>query len=145
MRAAVQHWGATGLEIGGHMPGDHLITGDPAEGTRSLTLDAHPEAIFDHLFDMGLAESLNLVVAHQVQPHTLVMTLPEKELLGHRLNFTLAYRLVRSGPYTRIVTRTRVSCQGTFGSLIERVLLRRDAAISKRQLLSLKARVEPPR
>jgi len=145
MRASVQHWGATGLEIGGHMPGDDLIAGEAAESTQSLTLDAQPETVFDHLPGSDEVGSTNYVLAQQVRPQSLVLTLPEQQKLRHRVTATRAYQLDLSGPYTRVVARTRVSCQGPFGSLIERSLLRRDTMITKRQLLSLKAEVEPRR
>ncbi len=53
----LQHWGATPEEIGKPMPGDDLIGGNPVAGTRSITIDAAPETVFDFVAQMGFGRA----------------------------------------------------------------------------------------
>lgn len=53
----LQHWGATASEIAAPMPGDELIAGEAVEGTRSITIDAAPETVFDFIAQMGFGRA----------------------------------------------------------------------------------------
>lgn len=56
------NWGATADEIDSAMPGDDLIgeaetSGRVAQGTRSISIDAAPEVVFDFLAQMGFGKA----------------------------------------------------------------------------------------
>ena len=53
----LEHWGATGDEISGAMPGDDLVPGATMIATRSITLDAPPEQVFPWLRQMGFGRA----------------------------------------------------------------------------------------
>jgi hypothetical protein len=47
------HWGATGAEITGAMPGDGLLDRPITQATRAITIDAPPAAVWPWLVQMG--------------------------------------------------------------------------------------------
>ena len=53
----LEHWGATGDEISGSMPGDDLVPDATLIATRSITLDAPPEHVFPWLRQMGFGRA----------------------------------------------------------------------------------------
>ncbi|MEY2975504.1 MAG: hypothetical protein RIR49_1924 [Actinomycetota bacterium] len=56
-RVILEHWGATGDEISGPMPGDDLVTDPMLVATRSITLDASPDDVFPWLRQMGFGRA----------------------------------------------------------------------------------------
>ena len=53
----LEHWGATGDEISGPMPGDDLVPDATLVATRSITLDAPPAQVFPWLRQMGFGRA----------------------------------------------------------------------------------------
>jgi hypothetical protein len=53
----LEHWGATGDEISGVMPGDELVPDATLVATRSITLDAPPSEVFPWLRQMGFGRA----------------------------------------------------------------------------------------
>ena len=53
----LEHWGATGDEISGPMPGDDLVPDATLVATRAITLDAPPSEVFPWLRQMGLGRA----------------------------------------------------------------------------------------
>lgn len=53
----LEHWGATGDEIAGEMPGDDLVPDATLVATRSITLDAPPAEVFPWLRQMGFGRA----------------------------------------------------------------------------------------
>jgi hypothetical protein len=49
----IRHWGATPAEVERPMPGDELISLPVMQGTRAITIDAAPEAIWPWLVQIG--------------------------------------------------------------------------------------------
>ncbi len=46
-------WGATEEEVGGVLPGDHLVAEPAAEATRAVTVEAPPEAVWPWIVQIG--------------------------------------------------------------------------------------------
>ena len=53
----LQHWGATATEIGEPLAGDELVPDARLRATRSIDLDAPPEAVFPWLAQMGFGRA----------------------------------------------------------------------------------------
>ena len=53
----LEHWGATGDEISGPIPGDDLVPDATLVATRSITLDAPPADVFPWLRQMGFGRA----------------------------------------------------------------------------------------
>ena len=83
----LQHWGSTTEEIDAPMPGDDIIAGSAAEGTRSITINARSATIFDFISQMGfgragwysydLLDNLGRRSADTIHPEWLVDTAGE--------------------------------------------------------------------
>ena len=176
----LQHWGATKEEIASTMPGDELIAGPAAEGTRSITIDAEAAVVFDFVAQMGFGRAgwysydlldnlgrrsadevnpewvvavagepvpggpIKFVAALVERPTAYVLQVPTRNVLGHKLDFTLAYALTTDGATggTRLVTRVRIAVDGPSGTVLEQALLLGDGAMVRKQLLGLKSRTE---
>lgn len=190
MRIPLEHWGATAVEVASAMPGDDLIDDAPMSATRSVDLDAPPEAVFGWLTQMGfgragwysydLIDNLGRRSARRIRPewqvnaagetvpggpvdftaavvdppHAFVIALLGQRLAGHRIDFTLAYRLdPRPGtqvqgthhqgshhPGTRLVSRARARVDGPLGRVVTPLLCLGDGVMVRRQLLGLRDR-----
>lgn len=53
----LEHWGATGDEISGPMPGDDLVPDATLVATRSITVDASPDDVFPWLRQIGFGRA----------------------------------------------------------------------------------------
>lgn len=53
----LETWGATDAEVNGTMPGDDIVDGARLVATRSITLDATPDAVFPWLRQMGFGRA----------------------------------------------------------------------------------------
>lgn len=75
------------------------------------------------------------------RPDAFVMSLPSRRLLGHQIDFVLAFDLRPSGTGTRLVTRVRSTIDGPLGKIIERWFLGPgDGIMVRKQLLNLQKR-----
>jgi hypothetical protein len=94
---------------------------------------------------------VDFVVADIQRPQHLVIALLGQRLLGHRIDFTLAFRLRAqeiprrpSGPDTRLVSRARARIEGPAGGLLTKALTVGDGIMVRRQLLGLAERCGQP-
>lgn len=80
-------------------------------------------------------------VTHLVRPDHLVLALLDQRLAGHRIDFTLAYRLrpLDAGA-TRLVSRARIRIDGPLGRPATMALGAGDGIMVRRQLLGLARR-----
>ena len=84
------------------------------------------------------AGPLSFTVSHLERPHHLVLTLLDRSLLGHRIDFTLAYDLRADGhASTRLVSRARIRISGPLGRSLAPGLGLGDGVMVRRQLLGL--------
>jgi len=82
-------------------------------------------------------------VTHYRRPDHLVLALPDRRVVGHRLWFTLAYRLEplgSEGAATRLVTRARIRIDGPAGRAMSAGLGWGDGIMVRRQLRGLAMR-----
>ncbi len=74
------------------------------------------------------------------RPSRFVMSVLDRRLLGHTIDFTLGYRLDACPTGTRIVTRARARIDGLFGIPASLALRVGDAVMVRRQLIGLARR-----
>lgn len=82
-------------------------------------------------------------VTHLRRPEHLVLAVLNRRVVGHRLSFTLAYRLASLGPNdnaTRLDTRARIRIDGPLGRMMSAALGFGDGIMVRRQLKGLEAR-----
>ncbi len=116
-------------------------------GRRSAD-DLHPEWMVSAQGDKVPAGPIDFVADVLERPHKLVLNLGRRRMLGHQVDFTLAYRLFDTSPAdadhrtTRVVSRARVLVAGPLGGALTPLLLFGDAIMVRRQLLGLRQRAE---
>lgn len=82
-------------------------------------------------------------VTHLRRPDHLVLAVLDRRVLGHRLSFTLAYRLRpidSDGSATGLTTRARIRTDGPLGRAISAALGFGDGIMVRRQLRGLSVR-----
>ena len=90
---------------------------------------------------------LSFAVTDLARPDHLVLAVLDQHLPGHRVDFTLAYRLrpLRSdGGGTRLVSRARIRVSGLLGRPLTAAIGAGDGVMVRRQLLGLAARCGSP-
>lgn len=131
-------WGATDTELRLHMPGDALVPHPWLEATRAVTIDAPASVIWPWLEGLDvLPGALRGEAKHEVitRERALVRSLRIKDQ-------TVASAAIRlealSEEHTRLVLRLRVAGTLAARTLLSFLLLDRDFAHTRRQLLSIK-------
>lgn len=109
-------------------------------GRRSAT-ELHPEWQVQAVGDEVPGGPLSFTVTHLERPRHLVIAIRDAGGLGHRCDFSLAYRLdPATDGGTRLVSRARASVRGVGGAPLGWLLGAGDGFMVRRQLLGLKRR-----
>ncbi len=109
-------------------------------GRRSAT-ELRPEWQVSAVGDRMPAGPLGFDVTHLDRPDHLVIAVTDTGAVGHRVDFSLAYRLhALDEGETRLVSRARASVRGLIGAPAGWLLGIGDGFMVRRQLLGLKRR-----
>jgi hypothetical protein len=135
-------WGATDTELRHHMPGDALVEHPWLEATRAITIDAPARAIWPSLRELDVLPAAlrgQRTIEQVEHQRTVVLSIRE----GDKPLATASMHLeVLSEEHTRLVIRLRVAAPLVARMLLAYVLVDRDFARTREQMLGIKQRAE---
>jgi hypothetical protein len=135
-------WGATDTELRHHMPGDSVVEHPWLEATRAVTIDAPARVIWPWLKDLDvLPAALRGERTIEQVEHRRAVVLSIRE--DDRALATASMHLeVLSEEHTRLVIRLRVAAPLAPRTLLAYLLVDRDFARSREQMLEVKRSAE---